>query len=158
MANILQVKTRNTFIERVEIEDSKMVIAKFRESYTHLDVSIFEPYIHANDIFQDQSKHEFLAELKRTFTFIRRKVGADFEVVESTDTCRGCFIGHQVQIFTTYDTRGAIIEQNGFVIQELGGILLNISRCLYNKDLPPGVDAKIWESRIGIGYTKSSPR
>lgn len=157
MENILQVKTNNKFIESAVVEHSKMIITKFRESYIHLDASIFEPYIH-DDVFQDQSKHEFLAELKRIFTFIRKKVGTDFTVVESTDTCRGCFIGRKVQIFTTYDKYGEIVERNGFVIQELCGILLDISRCLYNQDLPSGVDPKIWESRIGIGYTKSSPR
>lgn len=157
MADIIQVKTQKGFIEQNDILYSAKVIAKFIESCIALDASIFEPYIQEDDLFEDVSKYEFLAKLQNTFSITRRLSHNHFKVELSKDVCRACFIGHEVHVFTTYNSDNKMVEQNGYVIQEVDGKLLDISRCMYYKDLPKGVDPKIWESRIGIGYTKSTP-
>lgn len=154
MADIIQVKTQKGFIEQRDTQYSDMVIAKFIESCLALDAGIFEPYIQEDDVFEDVSKYEFLAQLQNTFSIARRLSQNHFTVELSKDVCRACFIGHEVHVFTTYNWNHEMVERNGYVIQEMDGKLLDISRCLYYKDLPPGIDPKIWDSRIGVGYTK----
>jgi len=154
LTEIQQVKTSKQFIDKASVETSKLVIEKFIECCQSLDAGIFEPFIQEDDVFQEVTKYEFLAQLKSTFDKTLKLTGNTFTVEISTDSCRGCFIGHKVHVFSTFDKSKKLAERNGYVIQEQDGILIDISRCYYYSDLPPGVDPKIWESRIGIGYTK----
>lgn len=154
MNELVQVKTKKKFAEQGDTEQSKLVIDQFIQSCLSLDAGIFEPFIQENEVFQEQNKYEFLADLKRSFDLTRKRANDSFTVELSNDTCRACFIGHRVHVFTTYNSAGEMIERNGFVIQEIDDILIDISRCYYYKDLPPDVDPKFWESRIGTGYTK----
>ncbi|MBX9780520.1 MAG: hypothetical protein K2X26_09245 [Chitinophagaceae bacterium] len=154
MADFIQVKTLRKFIEQYDSQYSDKVIAKFIESCLTLDASIFEPYIQEDDVFEDLSKYEFLAQLQNAFAIERRLSQNHFRVELSKDVCRACFIGHEVHVFTTYNWNHEKVGLISYVIQEVDGKLLDISRCYYHKDLPPGIDAKIWDSKIGVGYTK----
>jgi len=154
MNELIQVKTKELFTQTAGIKQSKLVIYQFIQSCLSLDASLFEPYIHEDEVFQEQTKYEFLSDLKRSFDLTRKRTNNSFTVDLSYDVCRACFIGHRVNVFTTYNIEGEMIERNGFVIQETDDILIDISRCYYYKDLPAGVDPQIWDSRIGSGYTK----
>lgn len=154
MADLIQIKTQKKFIVESENSYSTKIKSKFIESCLTLDVSLFEPFINEDDIFEEMTKYEFLKKMHETFTITRRITQNDFTVELSKDICRACFIGHEVHVFTTFNNVNKKIEQNGYVIQEVDGKLIDISRCLFYKDLPKGVDPKIWSSKIGIGYTK----
>jgi hypothetical protein len=154
MNELIKIKTKEQFAKQGDTVQSKSVIDKFIQSCLLLDVSIFEPYIHEDEVFQEQTKYEFLADLKRSFDLTRKRANNNFTVELSYDVCRACFIGHRVNVFTTYNINGEMIERNGFVIQETDDILIDISRCYYYQDLPDGVDPRMWDSRIGSGYTK----
>lgn len=149
------IKKEQEFLAKASIAQSKRIKDKFIQCCLSLDAGIFEPFIQENEVFQELTKYEFLTELKKTFDLTRKRTNHSFNVELSYDVCRACFIGHTVHVFTTYNFAGEMIERNGFVIQEMDNILIDISRCYYYKDLPPGVDPKIWDSRIGSGYTNS---
>ena len=46
----IHLKTSKSFIEREDFSQSKKVIEKFIESCLQLDISIFEPYMHEDDV------------------------------------------------------------------------------------------------------------
>lgn len=142
MSELIQVKTKEKFAKTADIKQSKLVIDKFIQSCLSLDAGIFEPFIQEDEVFQEQTKYEFLAEIKKTFDLTRKRANHSFNVELSYDVCRACFIGHTVHVFTTYNANGEMIEGNGFIIQEIDDILIDISRCYY-KDIPPSVSTKI---------------
>lgn len=76
----IHLKTSKSSIEREDFIQSKKVIEKFIESCLQLDISIFEPYMHEDDVFEDKEKYMFLADLKRPFNKIRNLTQNDFNI------------------------------------------------------------------------------
>src|SRR5256885_1085146 len=129
------LKTSKSFIKREDFSQSKKVINKFIESCLWLDISIFEPYMHEDDVFEDKEKYKFLADLKRSFDNVRNLTKSDFEITIEDRKCNGCSLGKMVKHFKVVNNKTSnYIGSFGFLIDEENGLLKNIYRCNRYKD------------------------
>lgn len=131
----IHLKTSKSFIEREDFNQSKKVIDKFIESCMQLDISIFEPYMHEDDVFEDKEKYMFLADLKRSFDKIRNLTQSDFDITIENRKCNGCRLGKTVKHFEVFNNKtNSYIGSFGFLIDVENGMLKNIYRCLNYKE------------------------
>ncbi|MDQ6763813.1 MAG: hypothetical protein M3015_14460 [Bacteroidota bacterium] len=131
----IHLKTSKSFIEREDFSQSKKVIDKFIESSLQLDISIFEPYMDEDDVFEDKEKYMFLADLKRSFDNIRNLAESDFNITIEDRKCNGCSSGKMVKHFEVFNKKtNSYIGSFGFLIDVENGILKNIYRCLRYKE------------------------
>ena len=131
----IHLKTSKSFIEREDFSQSKKVIEKFIVSCKQLDISIFEPYMHEDDVFEDKEKYTFLADLKRSFDKVRNLTDSDFKVTLDDRKCNGCSLGKMVKHFEVVNNRtNNYIGSFGFLIDVENGMLKNIYRCLLYKE------------------------
>ncbi len=127
----IHLKTSKSFIEREDFSQSKKVIEKFIESCLQLDISIFEPYMDEDDVFEDKEKYMFLGDLKRSFDNIRNLAESDFNITIEDRKCNGCSLGKMVKHFEVFNNKAnSYIGSFGFLIDVENGILKNIYRCL----------------------------
>ena len=131
----IHLKTSKSFIEREDFSQSKKVIEKFIESCMQLDISIFEPYMHEDDVFADKEKYRFLADLNKSFDNIGSLTQNDFHLTIEDRKCNGCSLGKTVKHFEVFDNKtNSYIGSFGFLIDVKNGMLKNIYRCLRYKE------------------------
>ena len=131
----IYLKTSVSFIEGENFSQSKKVIDKFIASCMQLDISIFEPYMHEDDVFEDKEKYMFLADLKRSFDNIRSLTQSDFNITIEDRKCNGCSLGNTVKHFEVFNNKtNSYIGSFGFLIDVENGMLKNIYRCLRYKE------------------------
>lgn len=83
-----QAKTKNK---------SQLIIDKFIKACINLDVSIFEPLIEENQLFQDLDKYRFLQSMKDLFDFMKIQEIQKMEL--KLAKCQGCQCGHVTHEF-----------------------------------------------------------
>ena len=131
----IHLKTSKSFIEREDFSQSKKVIEKFIESCLQLDISIFEPHMHEEDVFEDKEKYTFLADLKRSFDKIRNLTQNNFNINIEDRKCNDCSMGKTVKHFEVFNNKtNSYIGSFGFLIDVENGMLKNIYRCLRYKE------------------------
>jgi len=131
----IHLKTSKSFIEREDFNQSKKVIDKFIESCLQLDISIFEPYMHEDDVFEDKEKYGLLADLKRSFDNIRNLTQCNFKITIEDRKCNGCSLGKTVKHFEVFNNKpNSYVGSFGFLIDVENGMLKNIYRCLGYKE------------------------
>jgi hypothetical protein len=91
------LKTCKSFVEHIDVKQSKNVIDKFIESCLHLDASIFEPLMEEEDVFETKEKYRFLTDLKRLFDKGMTLTKGNFRVNVEDRTCKGCSLGRTVK-------------------------------------------------------------
>jgi len=123
----IHLKTSKSFIEREDFRQSKKVIDKFIANCMQLDISIFEPYMHEDDVFEDKEKYRFLADLKRSFDKVRNLTDSDFKVTLDNRKCKGCSLEKMVKHFELVNNKiNDYIGSLGFLIDLESGMLKNI--------------------------------
>jgi hypothetical protein len=131
----IHLKTRKSFIAREDFSQSKKVIDKFIASCMQLNISIFEPYMNEDDVFEDKEKYKFLADLKRSFDKIRNLTQSDFKITIEDRKCNGCSLGNTVKHFEVFNNKtNSYVGSFGFLIDVGNGMLKNIYRCLTYKE------------------------
>ena len=131
----IHLKTSKSFIDREDFSQSNKVIEKFIESCVQLDISIFEPYMHEDDVFEDKEKYIFLADLKRSFDKLKDLTRSDFNIIIKDRNCNGCSLGKTVKHFEVFNNKtNSYIGSFGFLIDVGNGMLKNIYRCLRYKE------------------------
>lgn len=121
--------TSEKFIKTQNTSKSKFLERKFIESCLNLNTSLIEPYINANEIFENKEKYLFLSELNKLFQPYTPLISA-LSVRMENKTCLGCSRGKRVLKFVIYsrDNSQEVIDF-GFVIDAENGILKDIYRC-----------------------------
>ncbi len=127
--NTIHLTTSFEFIQKKNITYSQIITDKFKESCLKLDVSIFEPYMQEDEVFEDKEKYLFLAQVKELFTEIKSKALQDFKVKIKDTVCKGCSEGKPVFHFKVVTTEEKTIEEFAYMIEVDGGILKDIYRC-----------------------------
>src|ERR1700681_3524976 len=105
MESTYHLKTCKSFVEHLDVNKSNEVVGKFIESCMHLDVSIFEPYMQEEDVFETKEKYPFLADLKNLFDKAKMLAGADFKVNIEIRSCKGCTLGGTVKHFEVVNNK-----------------------------------------------------
>lgn len=126
----IHLTTSLKFIQKQNTPYSQIIIAKFMESCLKLNASIFEPYMHEDDVFEDKEKYLFLAQLHSMFDEFARDTLGDFTVAVKDTVCTGCIKGQPVKHFKIIN--GAAkkpVHQFAFMIEVKEGILKDIYRC-----------------------------
>ena len=130
----IHLKTKESFQLRQDHLESKEVIDKFIESFLNLDISILEPYISEEDVFENLDKYRFLAMINTTFKKYREVSHGNFKVINNTTTCQFCSFGKRVEHFEIYNTQTKkLIYEVGMLIDEQDGILVDIFHCNFLK-------------------------
>ncbi len=128
--NTIYLTTSSIFIQKQDIPYSQIIINKFVESCLKLDVSIFEPYMHEDDVFEDKEKYSFLAQLHRMFDEFARDTLDDFTVSIKETVCNGCLKGQPVKHFkVSNNATKKPLDEFAFMIEVEKGILKDIYRC-----------------------------
>lgn len=135
MHSITHLKTTTQFLEEENKSNSELIIDEFIESCLKLDASIFEPYMQEDDVFENNEKYQFLAELKELFDFSRMKTLDDFTVKVNDEKCMGCRLGKMVKNFEVINNKTKLSEGDfGFVIELENEMLKDISRCWFYRE------------------------
>jgi len=130
MDGIIHCRTKKEFQITEHENESLEIVNKFIEAFILLDVSVFEPYMAENDVFEDMDKYRFLADIHSRFERIKSKIDGDFWVENSTTTCPACSYGKRVEHFKIYNkTTQKLQEGAGYLIDVRDGILFDIYRC-----------------------------
>jgi len=130
MESVIHLKTKETFKAKQNKLESEEVVNKFLESFILLDVSVFEPYMSEEDIFENMGKYEFLHQIQSTFEDLRSKTNEDFWVTNVTTTCGACSWGKRVEHFKIYNNKTKkLMNEIGYLIDVRGGILFDIYLC-----------------------------
>ena len=126
----IHLTTSSTFIQKRDIPYSQSIIDNFIESCLKLDVSIFEPYMHEDDVFEDKEKYTFLAQLHSMFDEFARDTLDDFTVLIKDTVCNGCVKGQPVKHFKVVNNATKKpLDEFAFMIEVEKGILKDIYRC-----------------------------
>jgi|CXWL01.1.fsa_nt_gi hypothetical protein len=131
------LKTKEVFVEKNDISYSDELIECFVKACTNLDVAIFEPLMHEDDVFEDKDKYRFLSSLKILFEEYRNENTVSFKVYALNDVCNGCKLGKPVKSFKIFAMKKDPITQErlfcrgqfAFLIELENGILNDIYRC-----------------------------
>ncbi|MEJ7827212.1 MAG: hypothetical protein WKF91_03425 [Segetibacter sp.] len=117
------IKHRNTFY-------SQTIIDKFIECCLKLDASIFKPYMHDDDVFEEKEKYAFLAQLYGMLDEFARDTLDDFTVTLKDTICNGCVKGYPVKHFKVRNNESQkSIGEFAFLIEIEKDILKDIYRC-----------------------------
>ncbi len=128
--NTIHLTTSSRFTQRQDIPYSQIIIDKFIESCLKLDASIFEPYMHEDDLFEDKEKYIFLAQMHGLFDEFKRDTSNDFRVSVKDTFCNGCLKGQPVKHFkVTNNATKKPLDEFAFMIEVEKGILKDIYRC-----------------------------
>ncbi len=128
--NTIHLTTSSKFIQKQNIPYSQIIIDKFIESCLKLDASIFEPYMHEDDVFEDKEKYTFLAQLHGMFDEFARHAFNDFTVTVNDSICKGCVKGQSVKHFKVFNSIAKKpLHEFAFMIVINDGILKDIYRC-----------------------------
>ena len=126
----IRLTTSSKFVQKQNIPYSKKIIDKFIESCLKLDVSIFEKYMHEDDVFEDKEKYTFLAQLHSLFNEFARDTFDDFTVSIKDTVCNGCLKGQAVKHFKVVNNATKKPKDEfAFMIEVEKGILKDIYRC-----------------------------
>ena len=122
--------TTKKFLDNKNPEGTATVIEQFIEGCKKLDAGIIEKVIDEDDVFENKSKYEFLANLKELFGIIKSKKTDQLNVIATDDHCKGCSFGKPVKIFSVY-TSGSTkpFWDFAFVIEIDKGVLKDIYQC-----------------------------
>ena len=109
---------------------SELISNAFINSCKALNVSLFEPYMDEESIFENKDKYLFLAELKALFDSYKEKIPVSMTVSVEDGTCKGCKYGKGIKIFNVKGW-GRIIfsDRFAYVIERKNGVLIDIYRC-----------------------------
>ena len=128
--NTIHLTTSSKFIQKQDIKYSQIIIDKFIECCLKLDASIFEPYMHEDDVFEDKEKYIFLAQLHGMFDEFARDTLDDFSVAIKDTFCKGCLQGQPVKHFkVTNNLTGKPLDEFAFMIEVQDGVLKDVYRC-----------------------------
>lgn len=128
--NTIHLTTSSKFIQEQNVPYSQTIIAKFVECCLKLDASIFEPYMHEDDVFEDKEKYTFLAQLHGMFDEFARDTLDDFSVALKDTFCKGCLQGQPVKHFKVTNNLTKIpLDEFAFMIEVQDGVLKDIYRC-----------------------------
>ena len=130
MTTIPHLTTSANFIESNNTAYSQTIIDKFIEACLKLDVSIFEPFMHEDDVFEDREKYTFLGELHGMFDQFAKDTLDDFTVTVEDSHCNGCVQGYPIKHFKVFDNEtNTKINEFAFLIETEDGMLKDIYRC-----------------------------
>ncbi|NOT91811.1 hypothetical protein [Ferruginibacter sp.] len=126
----VHLSTCSTFQQTAQVNHCQNIIDAFIESCKALDVSIFEPFMAENNVFEEKTKYLFLAGLKKLFDSYKDEKIFFHKIVVEDGSCTGCNNGKSVKIFS-FKGWGRIIKTDHFayVIERENGILTDIYRC-----------------------------
>lgn len=126
----IHLPTSASFQRQNQPDHSQLISVAFIESCKALDVSLFEPYMNEDSIFENKDKYHFLADLKALFDSYKKNKPVAINVSVEDGTCKGCKYGIGIKIFKVKGW-GRIIfcDQFAYVIETKDGILLDIFRC-----------------------------
>ena len=128
--NTVHLTTSSRFIHKNDVPYSQIIIDKFIESCSKLDASIFEPYMHEDDVFEDKEKYAFLAQMHGMFDEFSRDTLDDFTVSVKDTVCKGCVKGQPVKHFkVSNNVTKKPLDEFAFMIEVEKGILKDIYRC-----------------------------
>lgn len=128
--NTTHLTTSSRFVQKQNISYSQIIIDKFIESCLRLDASIFEPYMHEDDVFEDKEKYSFLAQLHQMFDEFARDTLDDFSVSIKETVCNDCLKGQPVKHFNvSNNATKKPSDEFAFMIEVEKGILKDIYRC-----------------------------
>jgi hypothetical protein len=119
------MKTLTTTPAYRKKQESSVILEKFIEALTNLDISVFEPYVQEEHVFEDLEKYEFLELMKSRIDRAREEGVKRFTMVEST--CHGCQLGHK-----TYEFHHQNRSRFAFVVLFEKGEVSEIFRCTFS--------------------------
>ncbi len=126
----IHLTTSSKFTQKHNIPFSQTIVDKFVECCLKLDVSIFEPYMHEDDVFEDKEKYTFLVQLYGMFNEFARDTLDDFSVTIKDTFCKGCLQGQPVKRFkVTNNLTKKPLDEFAFMIEVQDGVLKDIYRC-----------------------------
>lgn len=125
----LHLKTTQGFIQTQNSKYSQILIDKFIECCVKLDVSIFEPFMQEDEVFEDKEKYSFLAEIKEMFEELKSKSLQGFKVEIKNTICKDCSIGKPVFHFKVATINEKPIDEFAYLLEVEEGILKDIYRC-----------------------------
>ena len=115
----LQLGSRNRIPTSLRVESCKA-----------LDVSIFEPYMEENNVFENKNKYLFLGNLKTLFETFKKDKPTSLTVVVNDGICKGCKYGKSVKMFSVNGSDSVKYKDRfAFVIEKENDILKDIFRC-----------------------------
>lgn len=132
MSELLHLTTTSGFYQKREDNKSQLIISKFVETCLAMDVSIFEPYMQEDDVFEDKEKYLFLAQLKDLFSEIKSEMPVPYYVAVRDSECCGCpeGKGKLVKHFELkHRLSNKVLDGFAFIIDTENGILKDIFRC-----------------------------
>lgn len=129
MEAAIHLVTKETYLRENDVNKSQLIIDKLIESCIELDISIFEPYINEEDIFEDKEKYSFLAEIHDYFDEAKKVTSSNFVVTSRNSVCEGCINNKPVKHFQVFDSNNIQKTEFAFAIQIEDGILKDIYRC-----------------------------
>ena len=131
MNDTIKLSTKKNFRTKENIDKSTLIIDKFIESCMALDISIFEPYMSEDDVFEDLEKYEFLLQLRVLFTNLRMQTNSKFSITFYKTACNGCIKGDPVLQFQVYSEDYESLKIDfGYTYIIKDGILIDIYKCL----------------------------
>jgi hypothetical protein len=120
--------------ENGRYKKTDLVVTKFVQSCVELNASVFEPFIEEDAFFEDKYKNRFLADLKDLFQLSKNKARFETIVKQTTGNCLGCVYGHEIKRFDVYEGNELRFDF-GFLISVQNGILVDIYRCNFYKEM-----------------------
>ena len=129
METAIHLVTKETFQRENDVNKSQLIIHKLIESCIALDISIFEPFMNEEDIFEDKEKYDFLPEIRDYFHEVRKVTSSNFVVTCRNSVCEGCIKNKPVKHFQVFDSNNIQKREFAFAIQIEDGILKDIYRC-----------------------------
>lgn len=128
--NTIHLTTNDTFQFQIQPGHFQVIIEAFIQSCKTLDVSIFEPFMEENNVFEDKNKYLFLASLKSLFESYKTKKYLCCDVFVHDGICTGCEKGKNLKIFSVILSGKVIFkDQFAFIIEKKDEILMDIYRC-----------------------------
>ncbi len=126
----IHLTTSPKFIQKQNTSYSEIIANKFIDSCLKLDASIFEPYMHEDDVFEDKEKYNFLAQLHGMFDEFARHAFNDFTVKVNDSICKGCVEGQPVKHFKVFNSIAKKpLHEFAFMVEVDNGLLKDIYRC-----------------------------
>lgn len=107
----------------------KSWLLNFKQAISNMDISPLELLLDDDIIINDQTKWEFLSEIRNFFN--RVQLNGITELTMSKEKCLKCFHGCPIHLFKGKASN----EWIGFYVKEENGVLVDITIC----NLPTGI-------------------
>jgi hypothetical protein len=120
MEELIKLKVKQ---DTLTVDKSKEVINAFIDSCCQLDPSIFEPFMHEDEVFEEQDKWRFLASLKDLLW--SKELANETRIDVRLGKCSGCQCGSETHEF--YSRKGDF--QFAFLIETNKGLVSDIYQC-----------------------------